>query len=203
MTTATSAPVFFVLGGPGSGKGTNCARLVEEFGVAHFSAGDLLRVEAKSDTELGRKIADIINKGHIVPSEITMALLANAIAGAPSAKGYLLDGFPRKMDQALMFEEQIAKARGILYFELPEAEMEARVQRRKEEQAAAGIAGRADDDIEVVRTRFKVNIEQCLPVIEKYRAEGRLTEISTVGSVDEVYSRVRAAFVGYGLAPKA
>lgn len=194
---APAGPVFFVLGGPGSGKGTNCAKLVEEFGLSHFSAGDLLRAEAKKDTELGAKITQILAAGQIVPMEVTIALLCNAMAAEPNPKGYLLDGFPRKMDQALKFEEEVAVAKQVIYFNLSEADMLARIRAR----AAAG-GGRADDDEEVVKKRFQTNVEQCMPVVEKYRAEGRLTEISTHGTMDEVYAKVKAAFLSFGVSPK-
>lgn len=191
-----SAPIFFILGGPGSGKGTNCALLVEEFGLNHFSAGDLLREEAAKDTELGHMITKILKDGQIVPMEVTIRLLVEAMAKVPNARGFLLDGFPRKMDQALKFEEEVAKARQVVYFSCTEQEMEARLLCR-----AGQGSGRSDDNAETIRRRFKTNLEQCMPVVDKYRHEGRLTEIPSQGTREEVYDKVRKAFLSFGLAP--
>jgi adenylate kinase len=188
---AVTAPCFFILGGPGSGKGTNCERLVEDFGFKHFSAGDLLRAEGKKESELGEQIRKILAEGNIVPSEITVALLRNAIADAGANQtGYLIDGFPRKLDQAQMFEDGIAKARGVLYFDCSMEEMEKRLLSR----AAAG-SGRSDDNADAIRRRFQVNIEQCMPVVEKYDGEKRCYRIDANRDRDVVYTDVKNLFI--------
>jgi UMP-CMP kinase family protein len=186
-----SAPCFFILGGPGSGKGTNCERLVEEFGFKHFSAGDLLREEGKKESELGDMIRSVLAKCEIVPSEVTVSLLRNAIANAGEGQtGFLIDGFPRKLDQAQMFEDGIAKARGILYFDCSVEAMESRVLNR----AAAG-SGRSDDNAEAIRKRFQVNVEQCMPVVEKYQNEKRCYVIDANRDRDVVYADVKKLFI--------
>ena len=99
--------VIFVLGGPGSGKGTNCSRLSKEYGFAHLSAGDLLREERnRPGSEYSELIERYISEGKIVPMEITIALLKNAMERS-SAAVFLIDGFPRQIDQALSFEEKV------------------------------------------------------------------------------------------------
>lgn len=104
--------VVFVLGGPGAGKGTQCARLVEDYSFVHLSAGDLLRAEqARPDSQYGQLIADYIKGGLIVPQEITIKLLENAMKEAVEKQKktrFLIDGFPRKMDQAFKFEETVS-----------------------------------------------------------------------------------------------
>ena len=186
--------VFFILGGPGSGKGTNCERLSKELNFCHFSAGDLLRDEAKKDSELGLKIQGILAEGNIVPSEITVALLKAAIDANPEAVGFLIDGFPRKFDQADMFETGIAKARSVIYLDCSEQVMEDRLLSR----AAAG-EGRSDDKAEVIRHRFRVNLEQCVPVVERYKADGRCVIIDANRSREEVYADFRSVFTELGL----
>lgn len=105
--SSSDVSVIFVLGGPGSGKGTQCARLVKDYGFEHLSAGDLLRAEqARSGSKYGQLIADYIKAGDIVPQEITLALLEQAMRSSKSTK-FLIDGFPRKMDQALTFENDV------------------------------------------------------------------------------------------------
>ena len=144
--------VFYVLGGPGCGKGTQCEKLAEEFGISHFSAGDLLRGESKADTPTGRMVADFIKEGKIVPAQITIDLLRKAIdtrtaglggAGGGGADGggggggggggnsaVLIDGFPRSMENLEMFESQVGAATAALFFECPMSELEARVMER-------------------------------------------------------------------------
>ena len=189
--------VYFILGGPGSGKGTNCQRLVDDFGFHHISAGDLLREEAKKDTELGKKITAILAAGQIVPSEVTVELLTNAIRNVPNTIGYLVDGFPRKADQAVMFEEGVARAKAILYFDCSEQTMESRLLTR----AASGEAARSDDNAETIRRRFRVNVEQCVPVVQKYQEAGRCTIIDANRDRDAVYADVKALFLGLGCKP--
>jgi adenylate kinase len=192
----TSSPVYFIIGGPGSGKGTVCDALVKDFGFTHFSAGDMLRIVAKEDTELGAKIAGILAAGQIVPSEVTVAMLMEAIAKTPNPTGYIIDGFPRKLDQAQMFED-VCRSSGIVYLDCEEAIMEKRLLDR----AAAG-SGRTDDNIETIRRRFKVNQVECMPVVDKYKAEERLTTIQSGGSKEEVYADVQKVFSGkFNVAP--
>ncbi|EAN93509.1 putative adenylate kinase [Trypanosoma cruzi] len=197
MSESSKPKVFFFLGGPGSGKGTACDYLVKEFGFTHFSAGDLLREASKSNkSDVEKKIAEIIRMGNIVPSEITVELLSNAIAEHPNPRGYIIDGFPRKMDQALMFEEGIAPAKGIFYFDCHEETMEARVLHRAKEGS-----GRDDDDIEVLRRRFRTNVELCMPVVERYKAENRLHTIDANRSREEVYGDVKRVMLQLGEVP--
>jgi methylthioribose-1-phosphate isomerase len=125
-----STQVIFVLGGPGSGKGTNCAKLVNDLGFVHLSAGDLLREErARAGSATGELIESYIKQGLIVPSEITIGLLKAAMQNSMS-KRFLIDGFPRKMDQALDFEIQVSKCSAVLFFDCTEEEMERRLLKR-------------------------------------------------------------------------
>lgn len=103
--------------GPGAGKGTQCSRLVKDYKYEHLSAGDLLRAErSRPNSQFSELINTCISEGKIVPMEITIALLHAAMKASPSNK-FLIDGFPRKMDQALAFEEKVAPAKSVLYFE--------------------------------------------------------------------------------------
>ncbi|KAH9601624.1 hypothetical protein LSM04_005113 [Trypanosoma melophagium] len=197
MGESSKPKVYFVLGGPGSGKGTACALLVKEFGFTHFSAGDLLREASKNGTsEVAKKISEIIRAGNIVPSNITVELISQAIAENPNPQGYIIDGFPRKMDQAEMFEERIAPAKGIFYFDCTEETMEERVLNRAKEGS-----GRDDDNPEVLRRRFRTNIEQCMPVVERYRNEGRLHTIDANRGRGEVYADVKETMIKLGEKP--
>ena len=118
--------VIFILGGPGSGKGTQSAKLVKDHGFVHLSAGDLLRAEQQREgSKYGELIAQYIKDGLIVPQEVTLALLKQAISEkhAQGSTKFLIDGFPRKMDQAISFEEEVATSAFTIFFECPEQVM--------------------------------------------------------------------------------
>ena len=140
--------VVFVLGGPGSGKGTQSARLVEDFGLVHLSAGDLLRAHMKSGSAEGKMVAEMIQQGQIVPSHVTNGLLLAAMEASGKAK-FLIDGFPRNEENRSAFEEETGiQPALVLFFDCPEEVMERRLLGRNE--------GRSDDNIETIRKRFRV-----------------------------------------------
>ncbi|KAK9793195.1 hypothetical protein WJX73_001395 [Symbiochloris irregularis] len=178
--------VVFVLGGPGSGKGTQCAKLVEEFGLVHLSAGDLLRAHMKSGTPDGQMVADMIKDGKIVPSHVTISLLDKAMADS-GRKAFLIDGFPRNEENRAAFEKQTQiQPAFILFFDCPEKEMEKRLLGRNE--------GRSDDNIDTIRKRFKVFLESSMPVINHYKEQGKLRSITADRPQDTIYTEVRKLF---------
>ncbi|KAF9111531.1 hypothetical protein BGX27_004789 [Mortierella sp. AM989] len=180
--------VIFVLGGPGAGKGTQCANLVRDFGFVHLSAGDLLRAEQeRPGSQYGELIKSYIKEGKIVPMEVTIALLENAMLASGQTR-FLIDGFPRKMDQALKFEEAVVPSAFTLYFECPEEVMLRRLMKRGE------TSGRADDNIESIKKRFRTFTETSYPVIEHYNKSGKVHTVSCVDSPDVVYSKVKTIF---------
>ncbi|CAI9102118.1 OLC1v1000338C1 [Oldenlandia corymbosa var. corymbosa] len=178
--------VVFVLGGPGSGKGTQCANIVKHFGYTHLSAGDLLRAEQKSGSENGTMIQNMIKEGKIVPSEVTVKLLQRAMAESGNDK-FLIDGFPRNEENRAAFELVTGiQPAFILFFDCPEEEMERRLLGRNQ--------GREDDNIETIRKRFKVFLESSLPVIEYYNSKGKVRKIDAAKPVEEVFEAVKAVF---------
>ncbi|KAF9926842.1 hypothetical protein BGZ67_007904 [Mortierella alpina] len=180
--------VIFVLGGPGAGKGTQCANLVRDFGFVHLSAGDLLRAEQeRPGSQYGELIKTYIREGNIVPMEVTIALLENAMLASGQTR-FLIDGFPRKMDQALKFEEAVVPSKFTLYFECPEEVMLRRLMKRGE------TSGRADDNIESIKKRFRVFTETSYPVIEHYGKSGKVHKVSCVDAPDAVYANVKEIF---------
>lgn len=186
-----SAPaIIFVLGGPGSGKGTQCARLSQKYGYAQIGMGDLLRAEATAGTERGTLVADIIARGAIVPAEITMKLLREAMK-TWGARTVLLDGFPRTLSQAMLFEKSVAPCTFALYFHCDVEEMRKRLLVRGE------TSGRVDDNDAVITKRFDTFVKQTMPVVDYYRGDGKLKQIdATVGGPDEVFKLTRAIFEG-------
>ncbi|KAJ3381216.1 bifunctional uridylate/adenylate kinase [Lobulomyces angularis] len=180
--------VIFVLGGPGAGKGTQCANLVNDFGFVHLSAGDLLRAEQQANNSpYGELIKTYIKEGKIVPMEITILLLHKAMKNS-KANRFLIDGFPRQMDQALKFEEEVCKSKFVLYFSCPEEEMLRRLLKRGE------TSGRSDDNVESIKKRFKTFFDTSYPVIEYYSNLNKVKEVSCLNSIDEVYDETKNIF---------
>ncbi|PVU90112.1 hypothetical protein BB559_002448 [Furculomyces boomerangus] len=175
--------IIFVLGGPGSGKGTNSSLLVQDFGFVHLSAGDLLRAEQKRPgSKVGELISTYIKEGQIVPYDITISLLRDAIMDNKDAVNFLIDGFPRSLEQARAFEESITDCQSVLYFECPEQVLFERILKRSE------TSGRADDNAESLKKRFGVFTNESYPVIEDYANKGKVKTISCIGQVEDVYS---------------
>jgi len=178
--------VVFVLGGPGSGKGTQCANIVQNYGYTHLSAGDLLRAEIKSGSENGTMIQNMIKEGKIVPSEVTIKLLQRAIQEDGNDK-FLIDGFPRNEENRAAFESVTGIVpEFVLFFDCPKEEMERRILGRNQ--------GRDDDNIETIRKRFNVYLESSLPVIEYYNSKGKVRKIDAAKPVEEVFEAVKAVF---------
>lgn len=177
--------VIFVLGGPGSGKGTQAVAISKKYGFGYAAAGDLLREEAKKpDSPNGKKIAEIIDAGHLVPPELLVDTLKNAIASSPY-KYFLLDGFPRSLIQDEKFRAQAGMATAVLMLEVPDEVLIARLTKRAES------SGRADDNASVVPKRLETYYKDTMPVLEKYDKEGLLVRVNGNQTIEEV----EAAFV--------
>jgi UMP-CMP kinase len=193
----SEATVVFVLGGPGAGKGTQCARLVRDYGFVHLSAGDLLRAEQRRPgSQFGNMIREYIRDGQIVPMEVTVQLLENAMGEAIDVHGkhnFLIDGFPRKMDQAEKFEQAVCKSRFTLFFDVGEEELQRRLLERGK------TSGRADDNEESIRKRFKTFVETSMPVVEAFEKEGRVVRIDGARPPDVVYKDVQAKMKEWGI----
>lgn len=197
--------VVFFLGGPGSGKGTQSANLVKDYGFVHLSAGDLLRAEqVREGSQYGELIKTYIREGKIVPMEITVVLLSNAmadsLASAPPPAGakarFLIDGFPRKLDQAVFFEKTVCPSEVVLFLDCPEEVMEQRLLKRGE------TSGRDDDNAESIRKRFRTFVDTSMPVVEDFEKKGKVVAVKATGSVDEVYATVKAGIEARGVDPR-
>ncbi|KAH3668410.1 hypothetical protein OGAPHI_002164 [Ogataea philodendri] len=192
--------VIFVLGGPGSGKGTQCSRLVKNYDFVHLSAGDLLRAEqANPNSEYGSLIAHYIKEGLIVPQEITINLLKNAVVDNHKNHGktkFLIDGFPRKMDQAVSFENLVVKSKLVLYFECPEEVMLQRLLERGK------TSGRTDDNLESIKKRFRTFVETSMPVVDYFGKQDRVVKVNCNQPVEEVYAKVVSSFNDRGITNK-
>ncbi|KAK1677211.1 hypothetical protein QYE76_038059 [Lolium multiflorum] len=178
--------IAFVLGGPGSGKGTQCSRIASDFGFAHVSAGDLLRNEISSGTDKGEDILEIIREGRIVPSEITVELIRKAIESS-TAKRVLIDGFPRCEENRIAFEKLTGTEPDlVIFFDCPEDLMVKRLLGRNQ--------GRVDDNIETIKKRLKVFESLNMPVVNYYSSRGKAHKINATGTADEIFEAVRKLF---------
>jgi len=180
--------IIFVLGGPASGKGTQCEKIIQEFGFTHISTGDLMRQEIEKKTKEGEKIQKIVAQGGLVPIELTVQVLINALIATPS-KNYLIDGFPRAVDQAIYFEKNVVEAHQILFYDVPQEIMLQRCMKRAE------TSGRADDNAETIKTRVQNYFDQSLPVVDYYKMFGKVHHIDATGSIADVYEQSKAAII--------
>lgn len=182
--------VVFVLGGPGSGKGTNCARIVETFGYVHLSAGDLLREERNSGSELAEMINTFIRDGKIVPAEVTVRLLRNAMEKSGAHK-FLIDGFPRDINNLRVWTEQmdaLVDVQFLLFLDCPEDVMMARLLERGK------TSGRNDDNEESIKKRFKTYEESTRPIIEHFRKLGKVRSVDANRHIEHVFADVSLHF---------
>ncbi|KAJ8929562.1 hypothetical protein NQ314_017725 [Rhamnusium bicolor] len=196
--TKMQPKIVFVLGGPGAGKGTQCQKIVENFGYVHLSAGDLLREERnKPGSEYGELIENYIREGKIVPVEITCSLLENAINGSGKDK-FLVDGFPRNQNNLDGWNKSVAdkiQLQFVLVFECP---MEICTERCL--SRGAGGSGRSDDNLESLKKRFNTYLNETKPIIDYYEKLSLVRRIDATRSADEVYDDVKKIFQDYDVA---
>jgi adenylate kinase len=179
------------LGAPGSGKGTQATRLREHFDIAHISTGDLLRAAVKEGTPLGLQAKAVMDAGQLVSDDIVLGMLEERLAKPDTAKGFILDGYPRNLAQADALDALLGRIGqpldAVVKFEVPNEVIVGRCEIRY------AAEGRADDHPETVRKRLTVYAEQTAPVAGFYQARGRLAVVDGVGPMDDVFQRIVAA----------
>lgn len=188
-----------LLGPPGSGKGTQAARLSESLGIAHLSTGDILRSAVAAKTPVGLRAAEIIQRGNLVPDSVVISVIADRIEQPDCSSGFILDGFPRTIAQAEGLDE-LLKGRGILLDEVVELTVDegaliARIEGRARETGGA----RADDNPETVRRRLEVYRSRTTPVSAYYRAQGQLHGVDGMLPIDEVTKEIGEVLGGVEL----
>ncbi len=178
-----------LLGPPGSGKGTQAARLVEQFGLVHISTGDMLRAAVAAGTELGREAKAVMERGELVSDSLVLGILEERLGQADALEqGFILDGFPRNLKQAEMLDALLEKLeQQIDHAVLLEVEAEEIVRRLA---GRAETEGRDDDNEETIRKRLQVYEEQTAPVAGLFEQKGVLSRVPGVGEVDTIYQRI-------------
>jgi len=192
---ARKPEIVFVLGGPGAGKGTQCANIVEKYGYVHLSAGDLLRAERKNpESKVGQLIEDYIKEGKIVPVEITCQLLETAIFTELKDNGkfnFLIDGFPRNKDNLDGWMKQMGEKstlKMVLFFDCTEEVCTSRLLERGK------TSGRVDDNIESIKKRFHTYQDSSMPIINHFDEQKLVRKIDSTQSKDDVFADVQKIF---------
>lgn len=180
-----------IFGAPGSGKGTQSDKLIENYGLEHISTGDVLRSEIKRGTELGRTAQKYIDQGQLIPDELMISILAGVYDGfGRGHKGVIFDGFPRTIPQAealkTMLAERGDKVAAMIELDVPENELMKRLLLRGQ------MSGRADDNEETIKKRLVVYHQQTQPLIEWYKREGLHHHIDGLGELDRIFADICA-----------
>jgi len=199
-----------LLGAPGAGKGTQCKRIVDKYGLLHLSSGDILRQERAAESELGKKAQSYMDSGGLVPDEVIVEMMAGAISKSPQS-GFVLDGFPRTVEQTVELDKLLAlageKIDVVVNLKIADEEVAARMTGRRScpecgavyhienlkpkvegkcDKDGTELIQRPDDSLEVVQSRLKTYHEQTEPVVDYYKNNGTVYDIDSGESADEV-----------------
>lgn len=198
------------LGPPGAGKGTVASRLAEDKGIPHISTGDIFRAAIRDETELGKKVKAILDKGDLVPDELTVSLVRERLAQSDAQRGYILDGFPRTIGQADALA-RFSSLEKVLNFQIPDSEVVKRLSGRrihkpsgrtyhvefnppkvpgKDDVTGEELIQRPDDTEEAIENRLEVYKKQTAPLIDYYENKNLLVNVDATGTPDEVYETV-------------
>ncbi|CAH0557070.1 unnamed protein product [Brassicogethes aeneus] len=176
-------PIIWILGGPGCGKGTQCDKIVAKYGFTHLSSGDLLRNEVQSGSSRGKELTAIMERGELVPLDVVLDLIKEAILKSlPNSKGFLIDGYPREKEQGVLFEQYIAPANLVLFFDASDDVLMERLLGR------AKTSGRVDDNEETIKKRLNTFHTHNDQIVAAYAA--KLKQINAVRSPDEIFTEV-------------
>lgn len=182
---------LLVLGPQGAGKGTQAKRVSDEYNVPHVSTGDMFRAAQAEGTEFGKQVGAIMESGKLVPDELTIAMIAERLSQPDAQEGFVLDGFPRNLAQASALDAMLGGIGrvldAILFFNIPDdVGMERALDRAK-------LEGRADDTPDVIAKRLEVYHAETEPIVEHYRATGKLVPLHAERTIDEVWTEISEA----------
>jgi adenylate kinase len=198
---------LILLGPPGAGKGTQAQRLVEKHGIVQLSTGDMLRAAVKAGTPVGLYAKDIMDRGEFVPDDVVIKIVSDRIDQPDARKGFILDGFPRTVPQAValdrMLKEKNLKLDAVIELKVDPGILQQRIANRIAEAKARGEALRGDDDPEKLKTRVEIYHEKTAPLVDYYRLEGALKTVDGMAAIPEVASAIDRALGGPRSSPKA
>jgi adenylate kinase len=191
---------LILLGPPGAGKGTQAQRLVKKYGIVQLSTGDMLRAAVAAGTPIGLRAKDIMARGELVPDDVVVAIVADRVDQPDARKGFILDGFPRTVPQAVALDRMLS-AKGLKLDAVVELKVNGnilynRIANRVAEAAARGEALRPDDKPEILRTRIEAYHEQTAPLVDYYRLQGALKAVDGMAPIAEVAADVDRVLQG-------
>ena len=188
---------MLLMGPPGAGKGTQATRLSSTLTVPQISTGDIFRANVSEGTELGRTAQSYMDAGEYVPDEVTNAMVRDRLNADDTRPGFLLDGYPRTLDQVRTLDEILSEQGtaldAVVELSVDAEELIERLLNRAQE------SGRADDSEDVIRHRQEVYVEQTAPLIETYQQRGLLVRVDGMGHVDSVAERIMRALGERGI----
>ena len=185
---------LLVLGPQGAGKGTQAKRIGAEYELPHVSTGDMFRAAIAAQTELGKRVQPILASGALVPDDVTVALIRERLGEPDAAMGFVLDGFPRNTAQAEALDEMLREIGrsldAILFFDLPDDVATERMLRRADEE------NRPDDTPDVIARRLEIYHSETEPIVEYYRATGKLVPLHAERPIEQVWVEIASALRG-------
>jgi adenylate kinase len=185
---------LILLGPPGAGKGTQAQRLVDKHRIVQLSTGDMLRAAVKAGTPVGLRAKDIIDRGELVPDDVVVSIVSDRIDQPDAKKGFILDGFPRTVPQAValdrLLKEKGLKLDAVIELKVNIGILQQRIENRIAEAKASGQPLRTDDDPEKLKRRVEIYHEQTAPLIDYYRLEGFLKSVDGMAPIPEVASAI-------------
>jgi len=191
---------LILLGPPGAGKGTQAQRLVDKHGIVPLSTGDMLRAAVKAGTPVGLRAKDIMDRGELVPDDVVVAIVADRLDQPDARKGFILDGFPRTVPQAValdrLLKEKGLKLDAVVELKVNVGILQKRIENRIAEAKASGKPLRSDDDPEKLKRRVEIYHEQTAPLVDYYRVAGALTSVDGMASISQVASAIDQALGG-------
>ncbi len=211
---------IILMGLPGAGKGTQAELITEKYPIPHISTGDMFRKAMKDETPLGAKAKSFMDKGELVPDEVTIGIVRDRLNESDASKGFLLDGFPRTVEQAEALNEIMkdmsSKIDAVIYINVAQEELLTRLTGRRicktcgkayhlvfNPPKVEGVCDndgtklyqREDDNPETVQNRLDVNIKQTKPLLDFYDAQGVLKEVNGEGDIDDVFKEIQSILV--------
>lgn len=183
---------IWVIGGPGCGKGTQCDKIIAKYGFQHLSSGDLLREEVASGSPRGASLQELMSKGLFVPTDIVLELIKERMNKAreqgTTTTGFLIDGYPRELEQGILFEKNVCPVDLIIFFDVANETLKKRLLGR------AAVSQRADDNEETIKKRIEIFNVKNGEIVEHYK--DKVVRINAEGAVDDIFAEVSKALDG-------
>lgn len=177
-----------IFGPPGAGKGTQSAKIIDKYKLAHISTGDMFRMHISQDTELGKRVKQILADGLLVPDSITIDMLEEEVQRNPDVTGFIFDGFPRTVNQAEALDAFLAgkgeKIDLVLQLDVTESEIKNRIAERKK------VSGRADDDEDKLLKRIDEYFSKTIHVLPFYQEQGKVVKVNGIGDIELIFGTI-------------